>query len=164
MYSVGDVIVYPMHGAGVIEEIEEREILGAVQKYYVMNISYGNMRVMLPMNNASKIGIRDVISGDEADEVISRFSFVEPAVNSNWNKRIRENMEKIKSGDINEVAVVVKSLMMRDRQKGLSTSERKMLSNAKQIFISELVLAKKTTNDEIERELSSIVDRQLKEA
>lgn len=164
MYSVGDVIVYPMHGAGVIEDIEEKEVLGKVQKYYVMNISYGNMKVMLPMNNAAGIGIRDVISGDEADEVISSFGFAEPAVNSNWNKRIRENMVKIKSGNIYEVANVVKSLMIRDRQKGLSTSERKMLSNAKQIFISELVLAKNSTNDEIERELSSIVDRQFKEA
>ena len=164
MYSVGDVIVYPMHGAGVIEGIEEREILGKVQKYYVMSISYGNMKVLLPMSNADGIGIRDVISGPEADEVLFEFGHSELKVNSNWNKRIRENMVKIKSGNIYEVGSVVKSLMVRDRQKGLSTSERKMLSNAKQIFVSELVLAKNATNDEIEQELSSIVDRQLMEA
>ncbi len=164
MYSVGDVIVYPMHGAGVIESIEEREVLGKVQKYYVMNISYGNMKVMLPMNNVSGIGVRDVISDAEADEVISQFVCSDMKVNSNWNKRVRENMIKIKSGNIYEVGSVVKSLMVRDRQKGLSTSERKMLSNAKQIFVSELVMAKKATNDEIEKELSSIVDSQLKEA
>ena len=164
MYNVGDTVVYPMHGAGVIEEIEEHEVLGKVQKYYVMKIPYGNMKVLLPMNNASGIGIRDVISRDEADEVISQFDSVDMAVNTNWNKRIRENMVKIKSGNIYEVGAVVKSLMVRDRKKGLSTGERKMLANAKQIFISELVLAKKTTNDEIERELLSIVDRQLEEA
>lgn len=164
MYNVGDVVVYPMHGAGVIEKIEEHEILGKVQKYYVMKIPCGNMKVLLPMNNASGIGIRDVISENEADEVISRFDCVDAKVNTNWNKRIRENMVKIKSGDINEVGTVVKSLMIRDRQKGLSTGERKMLANAKQIFISELVLAKKTTNDAIEKELLSIVERQLEEA
>lgn len=161
MYSVGDVIVYPMHGAGVIEGIEEREILGKVQKYYVMSIPYGNMKVMLPMNNAAGIGIRDVISDAEADEVLCQFGHSELKVNSNWNKRIRENMVKIKSGNIYEVGSVVKSLMVRDRQKGLSTSERKMLSNAKQIFVSELVMAKNSTNDKIEQELTSIVDRQF---
>lgn len=164
MYNVGDTVVYPMHGAGVIEEIEEHEVLGKVQKYYVMKIPYGNMKVLLPMNNASGIGIRDVISSDEANEVINQFDSVDMAVNTNWNKRIRENMVKIKSGNIYEVGAVVKSLMVRDRKKGLSTGERKMLANAKQIFISELVLAKKSTNDEIERELISIIDRQLEEA
>lgn len=164
MYSVGDVVVYPMHGAGVIEQIEEHEILGKVQKYYVMKIPYGNMKVLLPMNNASNIGIRDVISASEADEVINQFDCADMKVNSNWNKRVRENMVKIKSGDIYEVGAVVKSLMIRDRKKGLSTGERKMLANAKQIFISELVLAKKSTNDAIEKELSSIVERQLEEA
>ncbi len=164
MYNVGDVVVYPMHGAGVIEEIEEHEVLGKVQKYYVMKIPYGNMKVLLPMSNASGIGIRDVISENEANEVLNRFDCADMKVNNNWNKRIRENMVKIKSGDIYEVGAVVKSLMIRDRKKGLSTGERKMLANAKQIFISELVLAKKTTNDAIEKELSSIVDRQLAEA
>lgn len=164
MYNVGDTVVYPMHGAGVIEEIEEHEVLGKVQKYYVMKIPYGNMKVLLPMNNVSGIGIRDVISCDEADQVINQFDCADMAVNANWNKRIRENMVKIKSGNIYEVGAVVKSLMVRDRKKGLSTGERKMLANAKQIFISELVLAKNCTNDEIERELLSIVDRQLEEA
>ncbi|MGN1097617.1 MAG: CarD family transcriptional regulator [Clostridia bacterium] len=163
MYGVGDVVVYPMHGAGVIEKIEEREILGKPQKYYVMKMPYSDMKVMIPMNNVENIGIRDVISENEADAVISRFVSGELKINSNWNKRFRENMVKIKSGNIYEVAEVLKSLMMRDRSKGLSTGERKMLTSAKQIFISEIVLAKKTTNDEIEKTLCSIVDRQLSE-
>ncbi len=164
MYSVGDVVLYPMHGAGVIEKIEERKILGQNKKYYIMKIPYGSMEVMLPMDNAEEIGIRDIISAEEADAVIHDFSQTDIEVNSNWNKRFRENMVKIKSGNIRQVASVVKSLMLRERSKGLSTGERKMLSNARQIFVSELVLAKNSTNSEIEKVLTEIVDRQLKEA
>ncbi len=160
-YNVGDYVVYPVHGAGVIENIEERRVLGKTQKYYVMKMPYGSMTVMIPMNNLDGVGIRSVISSAEADRVLNAFEKSELEVNTNWNKRIRENMVKIKSGDIYEVAQVVKSLMMRERSKGLSTGERKMLTNAKQIFFSELVLAKHTTNDEMEKTVSSIIERQL---
>lgn len=163
-YSVGDVVVYPMHGAGVIESIEEREVFGRTQEYYIMKMPYGDMKVMIPRNNAEGIGIRDIISKAEADEVMKSFVAIDNAFNANWNKRFRENMVKIKSGDIYEVAAVLKSLMMRDRKKGLSTGERKMLTNAKQIFISEIVLAQDSTNEEIEKILYGIVDEQLKEA
>lgn len=164
LYNIGDVVVYPMHGAGVIEGIEEKEVLGKLQKYYVMKMPYSDMKVMIPMNNVDVIGIRDVISRDEADDVMNKFVSIDNTINTNWNKRFRENMVKIKSGNIYDVAVVVKSLMMRDRKKGLSTGERKMLANAKQIFISEIVMARKTTNDEVEKELYGIIDEQLKAA
>ncbi len=161
-YSIGDAVVYPMHGAGVIEGIEEAEVLGAVREYYIMRIPYGDMKVMVPRNNLGGVGIRDVISPSEADEVLARFETVDTVMNSNWNKRFRENMARIKSGDINEVASVLKCLMVRDRRKGLSTGERKMLANARQIFVSEMVLAKGMTNSEIEGILAEIVDNQLK--
>lgn len=160
-YNIGDAIVYPMHGAGVIEGIEEKEVLGSLREYYIMRMPYGDMKVMIPLNNLDGIGIRDVISGSEADEVLESFVSVDIAVNANWNKRFRENMVKIKSGDIYEVGAVLKSLMLRDRSKGLSTGERKMLSNARQIFISEMVMAKGSTDGEIEQLLTDIVDRQL---
>ena len=160
-YNIGDAIVYPMHGAGVIEGIEEKEVLGSLREYYIMRMPYGDMKVMIPLNNLEGIGIRDVISGAEADEVLESFVSVEIAVNANWNKRFRENMVKIKSGNIYEVGAVLKSLMLRDRSKGLSTGERKMLSNARQIFISEMVMAKGSTDGEIEQLLTDIVDRQL---
>ena len=160
-YNIGDAIVYPMHGAGVIEGIEEKEVLGSLREYYIMRMPYGDMKVMIPLNNLDGIGIRDVISGSEADEVLESFVSVDIAVNANWNKRFRENMVKIKSGDIYEVGAVLKSLMLRDRSKGLSTGERKMLSNARQIFISEMVMAKGLTDAEIEQLLTDIVDRQL---
>ena len=160
-YNIGDAIVYPMHGAGVIEGIEEKEVLGSLREYYIMRMPYGDMKVMIPLNNVDGIGIRGVISTAEADEVLESFVSVDIAVNSNWNKRFRENMVKIKSGDIYEVGAVLKSLMLRDRSKGLSTGERKMLSNARQIFISEMVMAKGLTDTEMEQLLTDIVDRQL---
>ena len=150
MYNVGDKIVYPMHGAGIIESIEEKEILGKSCSYYVMKIPIGDLKVMIPTNNVDDIGIRDVVSISEADRVFKFMGDGENDISSNWNKRYRENMVKIKSGNIFEVANVVRSLMQRERDRGLSTGERKMLSSAKQILISELVLAKGLNQHEVE--------------
>lgn len=161
MYQIGDRVVYPMHGAGVIEAIEEKEILGKKQKYYIMKMPLGDMRVMIPMNNVDEIGIREVMQPEEVSTVLDEFKSATIDQNDNWNKRYRENMIKIKSGSACEVAHVVKSLMIRDRVKGLSTGERKMLSNAKQILISEIVLAKGTVQTEIETIMETIVDTEM---
>ena len=164
MYKIGDSVVYPMHGAGVIEDIEQKEVLGKQQSYYVMRIPIGDMKVMIPMENAAGIGVRDVICKSEAEKVLEAFRTVETDVIQNWNKRFRDNMVRIKSGDIFEVTAVVKSLMLRDRQKGLSTGERKMLSNAKQIMISEIVVATGIDHDSIESKLYGMVDEELENA
>ena len=161
MYSIGDSVVYPLHGAGVIEAIEEREIEDVVHYYYAMRIPLGDMKVLIPVEGAEKVGVRDIISPQEADNVLKDFETVEIDTNRNWNKRFRENMVKIKSGNIYEVAAVVKSLMVRDKSKGLSTGERKMLSNAKQILISEIVISKKTTYEAVDEELRSIIEKEL---
>lgn len=142
MFNIGDKVVYPMHGAGVIESIEEKEILGERKKYYVMRMPIGDMKVMIPMNNVQSIGLREVVDEETVERVIVRLRNRDKGLTANWNRRYRANMDKIKSGDIYEVADVVRSLMLRDREKGLSTGERKMLDNARQILISELVLAK----------------------
>lgn len=157
MYSIGDRVVYPMHGAGVIEAIEEKEILGKTQNYYVLKMPYGDMKVMVPMKTSGEIGIRDVIGCAEADKVLDEIRSYVIDETQSWNKRYRENMIKIKSGNIYEVAHVVKALMSREHEKGLSTGERKMLSNAKQILISELVLAKGMQQKEIETLIENIV-------
>lgn len=149
MFKIGDKIVYPMHGAGVIESIEEKEILGEMQKYYVLKMPIGDMKVMIPTRNVGDIGIREVIGGEEVDKVFDILKDENVNLNSNWNKRYRENMVKIKSGNIYEVADVVKSLVLRERDKGLSTGERKMLNNAKRILISELILAKNINENDI---------------
>jgi len=146
-----------MHGAGIIEAIEEKEILGKTQKYYVMKMPLGDMKVMIPLNNCDDIGIRDIIDSEEADKVLTSFKKCKTDCSLSWNKRYRENMLRIKSGDIYEVAEVVKMLMWRDRDKGLSTGERKMLSNAKQIFVSEIVLAKNSKQHDIEAILEELI-------
>ena len=161
MYKIGDSVVYPMHGAGVIEGIENKEVLGKCQSYYVMRMPIGDMKVMVPMENAAQIGMRDVIGKCEAQKVMEAFRNTETDVIQNWSKRFRENMFKIKSGDAFEVASVVKSLMLRDRQKGLSTGERKMLANAKQILISEIVVATGQDHTSVEAQLIEMVDEEL---
>ena len=161
MYKIGDSVVYPMHGAGIIEDIEVKEVLGKEQSYYVVRMPIGDMKVMVPMENALGVGMRDVIDKAEAEKVLSAFRTVETDVIQNWNKRFRENMVRIKSGDIFEVAAVVKSLMLRDREKGLSTGERKMLSNAKQILISEIVVATGNSHEVIENRLIEMIDEEL---
>ena len=104
MFKVGDNIVYPMHGAGTIESIEEREVLGETQKYYVMKMPVGDIKVMVPTKNAEMIGVRDVIGNERCEGVLDVFDNNTQIVTSNWNKRYRDNMEKMKTGDIYEVA------------------------------------------------------------
>lgn len=157
MFNVGDKIVYPMHGAGVIESIEEREILGRKQYYYIMKMPVGDMKLMIPTHNVEGIGIREVIGRCDMDKVYKILQDQNVNVTGNWNKRYRENMVKIKSGNIYEVADVVRILIKRDREKGLSTGERKMLNSARQILVSELVLAGNTDQAEIETVLDDFL-------
>jgi len=159
MFHVGDKVVYPMHGAGIIESIEEKEILGEKQSYYVLRFPIGDMKIMIPTGNVNQVGIRQVIPTEEVQKVVDFMSGDMSNMSANWNKRYRENMDKIKSGDIYEVADVVRNLMLRDREKGLSTAERKMLNNARQILISELVLSK----DADEKEIAELVDRVIEQ-
>jgi len=161
MFSVGDKIVYPMHGAGVIESIEEREILGKKQNYYVMKMPVGDMKVMIPTHNVEDIGIREVIESCDVDKVYKILQDQSVNVTNNWNKRYRENMSKIKSGNIYEVADVVRILMKRDREKGLSTGERKMLNSARQILVSELVLAENAEPETVENTINNFLRRSI---
>lgn len=148
MFSIGDKISYPVHGAGIIEAIEEKEILGELRKYYIMRIPLNNMKVMIPIDNVEEIGIRPVIGSEEMSQVMSILASDITKMPQNWNRRYRVNMERIKSGDIYEVAGVVRNLILRDREKSLSTGERKILNNAKQILLSEMILAANITEEE----------------
>lgn len=157
MFNVGDKVVYPMHGAGIIEAIEEKEVLGQRKRYYIMKMPIGEMRVMIPMNNVQEIGLRQVIDDQGVRKVWEILQGETSKMSQNWNRRYRANMEKIKSGDIYEVAEVVRNLAIRDREKGLSTGERKMLDNARQILISELVLAQNSTEEQVEHTLEELL-------
>lgn len=150
MFNVGDKIVYPMHGAGTIDAIEEKDILGEKQNYYIIKMP-GEVKVMVPTDKAEEVGVRNVINKEEAAKVMSVLGENETEMSQNWNKRYRDNMDKMKSGDIYEVADVVRNLSFKQKEKGLSTGEKKMLNNAKQILVSELVLAEHASQDEVEK-------------
>lgn len=157
MFVIGDRIVYPMHGAGVIEQIEEKQILGEVRKYYILKVPCGDMKIMIPIESSQEIGVRAIISMDEIDEVLCVLKADSSEMSNNWNRRYRENMEKLKTGDIYNVAEVVRNLMRTDKEKKLSTGEKKMLSNAKQILISEIILVKDIDHDAAEKIINSTV-------
>jgi len=162
LFSVGDRVVYPMHGAGVIEAIEEKEILGARKKYYVMKMPLGEMKVLIPTDNITQVGLRGVIEREKVEEVFVVLQGEQPKMSTNWNRRYRNHLEKIKSGDIFEVAEVVRNLMLRDREKGLSTGESKMLDTARQILISELILVQGMDHSEVISILDDIFEQSPK--
>ena len=155
MYRVGDRIAHPLHGAGVIERIESKKMSGTIREYYIVKMPVGDMIVMIPKETSDTIGVRPIIESHEADSIIDAISGLEVNMTQNWSRRYRENMIKIKSGDLLEVAAVIKGLVSREVDKGLSTGERKMLHSAKQILISEIVLSQRVSYEEVEARLGA---------
>ena len=162
MFNVGDKIVYPMHGAGTIDAIEEKDILGEKQAYYIIKMT-GEVKVMVPTAKAEEIGVRNIIGKENANKVFQILESNETEMSNNWNKRYRDNMEKMKSGDIYEVADVVRNLSFKQKEKGLSTGEKKMLNNAKQILVSELVLAEHASQEEVENLIDNKITMSFEE-
>ena len=158
MLSIGDRVVYPMHGAGIIESIEEQEIMGEVQSYYVLRIPFGNMRVLIPLAKASDIGLRTIIGADDISAVEKVLGGApDLADGGNWNRRFNANMTKLKSGDIIAVAEVVRNLTLSDRVKKISSGERRLLDTAKHILASELALASERELAETEKWLQDLL-------
>ena len=162
MFKVGDKIVYPMHGAGVIETIEERAILDERQSYYIIKMT-GEVKVMVPTAKAEEIGVRNIIDKETAGKVINVLEQDSTEMSMKWNKRYRDNVEKMKSGDIFEVADIVRNLSFKQKDKGLSTTEKKMLLNAKQILVSELTLAENSQKEKIEEMVDDKIDKSFAE-
>lgn len=150
LYQVGDKVVHPMHGAGVIDSIVSKKLNGVVREYYTLKLPTGSMMVLIPTDHTEEIGVRPVVDSAGADAVLAAMRGIEADMTSNWSRRYRENMLRLKSGDLLEVARVVKGLMQRDGERGLSTGERKMLHCARQILISELVLAQDVSYEDME--------------
>ena len=140
MFNIGDKVVYPMHGAGLIESIEEKQILGETRPYYIIRIKHGNMQVMVPVRGAEDIGLRFVIKPDGFDPIYQVLSAESTPMDENWNRRNRDNMEKLKTGELAQVAEVIRNLVRVDRTKKLSTGEKKLLNTAKQILSSEMTM------------------------
>ena len=157
MYLVGDKVVHPMHGAGIIEGVTEERVSGRKASYYVFRMPVGGLVLKIPTENCGTIGVRALSSRETIVDVLNRIPEMDVDMTANWNHRYRENMERIKSGDLLEVARVIKGLMWRDAQRGLSNGERKMLHTAKQILISEIVLVQDRVYQEAESCLNETI-------
>ncbi|MBG9598095.1 transcription factor YdeB [Bacillus mycoides] len=149
MFQIGDNIVYPMHGAGIIEAIEEKEFSGKKQQYYVIKMSISNMQVMIPMGKILSSSIRPVTDILALKHIIHIFQHGESDRLLPWKQRYKVNTDKIKTGEIQGGAEVVRDLIRMKKEKALNTSEKKMLDNAHEFLISELGLIKGITENQI---------------
>lgn len=155
MFHIGDKVVHPMHGAGVIDGIVTEKVGSAQQDYYVFKMPVGGLVLKIPVATSQIIGLRNIATAEEADALIAAISSMQVDMTSNWNHRYRENMERLKSGDLYSVAHVIKGLTQRDNERGLSNGERKMLHTAKQILVSELVLSLGADSREVENRINA---------
>lgn len=153
MYSTGDLVSCPMHGVGRIEGIESHTVLGATADYYSIRFNEGKTTALIPVASTDKIGLRSLIERDECEDVISYMNRPGDRGSDNWNQRYRDNMEKMRSGSIYRVADVVKCLMIRESEKGLSAGERKMLATAKVIIFGELATVLNVDQSAIEQRI-----------
>ena len=154
MFCVGDKVAHPMHGAGVIDELVTETVAGARPDYYVFRMPVGGLTLKIPTAAAAASGLRGVWALSRVQQLLRDLAGLEvERFTGSWNQRYRENMQKLKSGDLYEVARVVKGLLHRESERGLSTGERKMLRTAKQILISEMVLSTGEAYDTLENQV-----------
>jgi CarD family transcriptional regulator len=157
-FRIGDKVVYPHHGAATIEKIEKREMFGEERDYYILKLAYGELTLMVPTDSTEEVGLREVTPEKELPKVMKVLKKNEPTTNTtNWSRRFKANVEKLKSGDIYQVADVVRSLHQRDKEKGLAAGEKRMLTKARQILVSELTFSKNCDEDEAERMLDEVL-------
>lgn len=140
MYSVGDKVVYPMYGAGIIENIEDRDIDGKIITYYVLKIPVNNLKIMVSVEKAEKCGLRSIVSPGDVMHIVEDADIIE--MSDNWNQRYQDNMAKLKTGDLLNVMQVFKTLFVRERRKSLSNIEKKLMGTARQIILSEIILSR----------------------
>ena len=140
-FDVGDKVVYPHHGAAVVERREVIEAFGETKEYLVLRLAYGDLILRVPTDNTEEVGLREVINDEEVEEVFAVLRKKDVRMPTNWSRRYKNHVEKLKSGDIYQVAEVVRNLSNRDKDKGLSAGEKRMLNRARQILVSELTFA-----------------------
>ena len=157
MFKVGDKVVYPHHGAGTVVKREQREVLGQKREYLTIKILHNDMTVNVPSENAEKVGLRKVIGEDAVERVLKTLTGGSTEMPKNWNRRFKHNRDKMKTGDIMELAEVVRNLSLRDHEKGLSTGEKQMFVKAKKILASELMYAKAMDEDEAAEWLDGVL-------
>jgi CarD family transcriptional regulator len=157
LYKVGDKVVYPHHGAGTVVKKEKREVLGEKREYLTIKILHNDMTVNVPSENAEKVGLRKVIGEDMVKVVVKALTGGGTQMPKNWNRRFKHNRDKMKTGDILELAEVVRNLSLRDHEKGLSTGEKQMFVKAKKILASELMYAKDMDEEEAAEWLDDVL-------
>ena len=157
MFQIGDRVVHPMHGAGVIDSIITEKIGMSSQTYYVFRMPVGGLVLKIPTATSHLIGLRSVVEPSAIYRLLDDMTAMPVDMTNNWNHRYRENMQRLKSGDLHEVALVIKGLAHRDGQRGLSNGERKMLHTAKQILISEMVLATGEDSHRLEEQVNTAI-------
>ena len=158
MFQIGQLAVYPAHGVGLIESIQERVVSGGVQQFYIMRLLDNEMIIMIPMTNARNIGLRDIIDSTSVSEVYDILSLRPSRINNQtWNRRYRDYMDKIKTGSPFRVAEVLRDLTLLKTEKDLSFGERKMLDTAKNLLVKELSLVNDKQEDEIEAQLQELL-------
>ena len=140
-FDVGDKVVYPHHGAAVIEKRETKFAFGEEREYLVLRLAYGDLTLMVPADNTDSVGLREVINDEEVEEVFAVLRKKEARMPTNWSRRFKNHVEKLKSGDIYQLDEVVRNLSIRDKDKGLSAGVKRMLTNARQILVSDLTFA-----------------------
>jgi CarD family transcriptional regulator len=153
-FQVGDKVVYPQHGAAVIERREPKEVFGNTREYLVLRVAYGDLTLMVPADTCDEVGLREVINDEEVQEVFAVLGKTDARMPTNWSRRYKNHVEKLKSGDVYQVAEVVRNLTIREKDKGLSAGEKRMLLRARQILVSELIFAIGVSEEEAERRLS----------
>jgi CarD family transcriptional regulator len=139
VFNVGDKVVYPHHGAGVVEKVETKTIEGERKKYFILSLCGGDLKITVPEDSTENVGLRSVIPKREVRSVFEVLNQEQSQMPANWNHRYKKNRDKIRSGDVFQVAEVVRNLSIREREKGLSTGEKRMLNQARQILLSEII-------------------------
>ena len=158
MYQVGDKVVYPHHGAGTVVKKESREVLGQKREYLTIKILHNDMTVMVPSDSAGRAGLRRVIGEEEVERVLAVLRDDMSQMPKNWNRRFKHNRDKMKTGDVFELAEVVRNLAIRDFEKGLSTGEKQMFTRAKKILASELMYALEMEEGEAEEYIDNLIE------
>ncbi len=156
-FNVGDTVVYPHHGAALIEAVETRSIKGEDREYLVLRVAQGDLTVRVPSDNVDLVGVRDVVNAEGLNRVFNVLRQPYTEEPTNWSRRYKANLEKLASGDVIKVAEVVRDLWRRERERGLSAGEKRMLAKARQILVSELALAEKTNEDNAEAILDEVL-------
>jgi CarD family transcriptional regulator len=154
IFDVGDKVVYPHHGAATIEKREKITFAGEQKEYLVLKLAFGDLTLKVPVDKVEEVGLREVINDEEVEEVFAVLRKKEARMPTNWSRRFKNHVEKLKSGDIYQVAEVVRNLSIRDKDKGLSAGEKRMLVKARQILVSELTFAIGVNEEEAEKKLN----------